>query len=304
MEYQDYYQVLGVPKTASVADIRKAYRKLAMAYHPDRNPGNKTAEDKFKQINEAYQVLSDPEKRKRYDQLGASYQQWEQGGGNPGGFNWQDWAGRGGAGGSRPQASSADQEAMFGAFSDFFNMIFGDMGGVQTRSRTGRRPVSRQNLEQPVTVSFMEAFKGTERLLQIGEKRFTINIPAGVDNGSKVRIRGAADGADLLLVVTVTPDPRFTRKGADLTTEFEIDLMTALLGGQARVQTPAGVVVLTIPAGTQPGQTFRLNGRGMPRLSGDKTPGNLYARAKVNLPKKLTPQQREVFETLRKQGLK
>jgi len=296
MEYQDYYQVLGVAKSASAEEIRKAYRKLAMQYHPDRNPGNKAAEDKFKQINEAYQVLSDPQKRQRYDQLGASYQQWEQGGQPAGGFNWQDWASRGNAG------PATGQEDMFGAFSDFFRLIFGGMpmSGQPAGRTTGQS--SRRGVQHPITITFREAFTGTERSLQVGERRFTVSIPAGVDNGSKVRVRGAADGADLYLVITVVPDARFERKGADLTTEFDLDLYTAILGGEARVQTPAGTVVLTIPPGTQPGQAFRLSGRGMPRLTGSKQPGDLLARARVHLPKKITAQQREAFEALRKMG--
>ncbi len=316
MEYKDYYKVLGVEKNAQTEDIKKAYRKLAMKYHPDHNPGDKSAEEKFKEINEAYQVLGSDEQRARYDQLGASYSQWQQTGGRDN-FNWEDWftyattgqGARGTRSGQNVRVDMGDMGDVFGGgFSDFFNMIFG--GSVrQERPRSPggtvrRRPISQQ-LEQPVQISFEEAYKGAERMVQVDGRRLRVKIPPGAKNGTKVRMANAGPAqpggnrSDLYLVIQVQEDKQFERKGDDLYTEAKIDLYTAVLGGQADVHTPDGKVVLTIPAGTQPGQTFRLSGRGMPLLRSPETHGDLYVRMKVQIPKNLSKQQKELFEKLR-----
>lgn len=315
MDYKDYYKVLGVERNAKEADIKSAFRKLALQYHPDRNPGNKQSEEKFKEINEAYEVLSDPEKRSRYDQLGDSYTNWQQRGA-PGNFNWNDWTNAPGGG---VTWDVGDLNDLFGrgGFSDFFQAIFGGvpMGGAQrsqpgqrTRPTTGQgqrqaRPVSYQ---QDVQISLMEAYRGAERQVNVNGRRLTMKIPAGARTGTKVRMAGAGpsgpDGqpSDLYLVIEVTPDARFERKGDDLHTEVTTDLFTAVLGGEARVPTPEGNVLLTIPAGTQPGQSFRLGGRGMPNLRNPKERGDLYARIKVQIPRNLTADQRKLFEQLAK----
>jgi len=316
MEYRDYYKVLGVERNATEQDIKKAYRKLALKYHPDRNQGNKQAEEQFKEINEAYQVLSDPTKRARYDQLGESYSRYQQNGGAPGGFNWSDWVAqsqaRGGQGGVRVEYG--DLEDLFGGgFSDFFNSIFGGGGGAargEPRTRT-RRTGARQvpaSYEQPVTISFQEAYRGTERVIQVDNRRLEVKIPPGARTGTRVRVPGGGpaglDGkpTDLYLVIDVTPDPRFEVRGDDLYTDVTVDLYTAVLGGQATVVTPGGNVLLTIPPGTQPGQTFRLAGRGMPKLRNPEVHGDLYARVKVQVPKNLTSRQRELFQELSRGG--
>ena len=182
MEYKDYYQALGVDRNASAEDIKKAYRKLAMKYHPDRNPGNKSAEDKFKDINEAYQVLGDPTKRQRYDQLGDSYSQWQQTGGSSDTFNWQEWFSQGQPSGGR-RVDVRDFEEMFGgSFSDFFNSIFGGMGSTTTRQRRRSVPM---NFEQQVSISLPEAYSGTQRSLKIDNRRYEVKIPAGAQNRDK-----------------------------------------------------------------------------------------------------------------------
>lgn len=314
MEYQDYYKTLGVDRKASDAEIKKAYRKLAMKYHPDRNQGDKTAEEKFKQVNEAYQVLSDPTKRSRYDQLGESYARYQQTGGAPGGFNWQQWATQQ-PGGTR--VDMGDLNDLFGAggFSDFFSTIFGGMGGMsgmegmegmsgartQTRRAAGRRAAAPEPIEQPVSISLEEAYQGTQRLIQFGNHRLEVKIPPGAKTGTRIRVPASAtrQPADLYLVIDVQSHPRYERKNDDLYADVTVDLYTAVLGGTAPVETLAGKVELTIPAGIQPGQSIRLAGRGMPHLKAPDQHGDLYVRVKVQLPRNLTSKQREMFEKLR-----
>jgi curved DNA-binding protein len=311
MEYRDYYKILGVERNATEQEIKKAYRKLALKYHPDRNPGKKEAEEKFKEINEAYQVLSDPQKRSRYDQLGEQYSRYQQSGGAPGGFPWEEWvnqgqAARGAPGGVRVEYG--DIEDLFGGgFSDFFSQIFGGAAGRAGPGTRTRHPTARQapsHVEQPVSISLMEAYQGSERTLQVGNRRLEVKIPAGARTGTKIRVPGGGpagpDGhpADLYLAIEVTPDNRYELKGNDLYTDVTIDLYPAVLGGTANVTTPAGNVLLTIPSGTQPGQTFRLAGRGMPILRSPQEHGDLYARVKVQLPRQLTSEQRNLFEQL------
>lgn len=307
MEYKDYYKTLGVERSASEPEIKKAYRKLAMKFHPDQNQGDNKAEDKFKEINEAYQVLSDPKKRSRYDQLGDSYFQHQQNGGAPGGFNWDQWYANPQSGGTRVD-SATDFGDLFGgsgtSASDFFRMIFGDMvsGRYQTQQRAGRtRSATPRAMEQPVSISLMEAYQGTTRMIQSGDKRLEIKIPRGAKTGTKVRVpAGSAQGlqSDLYLVIQVTPDSKYELKGEHLHTDVPIDLYTAVLGGQTNVQTPGGNVLLTIPAGTQSGQTFRLSGRGMPIIKSTNDCGDLFVHVKVNLPRNLSSEEKELFQRL------
>ncbi len=307
MEYKDYYQILGVGRNASAEEIKRAYRKLAMQYHPDRNPGNQQAEERFKEINEANEVLSDPKKRVHYDQLGESYSRWQQSGGRSGDFRWEDWFSQS-PGGARVEYGGDIGDLFGGGFSDFFNQIFGGMyGGRTSQSRRSSTTAFRspQHHQQKVTISLQEAYTGTQRVLQINGRRMEVTIPPGAQTGTKVRMAGVTPAApggqkgDLYLVIDVAPDGRFERKGDDLYTEITIDLYTAVLGGQASVPTPAGDVMLSIPAGTQPGQTFRLAGRGMPKLRTKQEHGDLYAKVKVQIPSKLSAEQKALFEKLR-----
>lgn len=306
MEYRDYYKILGVERSASDQEIKKAYRKLAMKYHPDRNQGDKQSEDKFKEINEAYQVLSDSTKRARYDQLGDSYFNYQQSGGTPGGFNWEQWYAQGqpNMGGRRVQVG--DIGDVFGGatgFSDFFRMIFGDMagGGFTNASRTSGRAGQPRAVEQPIQITLMESFTGTTRMIQSGNTRLEVKIPKGAKTGTKVRVpAGSARGMqmDLYLVVEVLPDQRYERKDNDLYTDATIDLYTAILGGQVNVNTPGGSVLLTIPAGTQPSQTFRLGGRGMPVLKNPNTSGDLFVRIRVTIPRNLSEEEKNIYRKL------
>jgi curved DNA-binding protein len=290
MDYKDYYKILGVDRKASADDIRKAYRKLAMKLHPDRNPNDKKAEERFKEVNEAYQVLSDAEKRARYDQLGSAYSNWQSSGRRSGDFNWGDWFSQ--QGGTRVEYGNAqDMFGGAGGFSDFFRMIFGE--AARGYARDGQV----QGYQQPVQISFEESYNGALRQAESGGRKFQVRIPAGVKTGSKVRVANAApDGSDLYLIVEVQDDPRFERDGYDLRTTATVSAFTAMLGGEAEVETPTGKVKLTIPAGTQPEQVFRLAGRGMPRLKSKDEKGDLYVKVKVQIPRYLSSKQRELIE--------
>jgi curved DNA-binding protein len=297
MDYKDYYKILGVERNASEEDIRKAYRKLAMKFHPDRNPNDKQAEERFKEINEAYQVLSDAKKRAHYDRLGSDYSNWQQRGA-PGDFNWDQYGGGGFPGGVRVEYSDLDD--LFGGaggFSDFFRTIFGrgaEGAGTGTRTRSRQQP---QGYQQELTITLEEAYNGTTRLLQSDGKQKQVRIPAGVRTGSKVRVAGAGpNGLDLYLIVEVQDDKRFERRGNDLHTAATVDIFTAILGGEAEVETLSGKIKLNVPAGTQPEQVFRLAGRGMPSVKNANEKGDLYVRLKIQIPKYLSPKQRELLE--------
>jgi curved DNA-binding protein len=299
VEYKDYYRILGVERSADEKMIKRAYRQLAVKYHPDKNPGDRQAEERFKEINEAYEVLGDPGKRAKYDRLGASYQAWQQRGA-PGGFDWSQWMGSA-PGGVRVEMG--DLEDMFGGgFSDFFRAIFGGMAaaGAASRSRAAMRG---RDLEQRVGISLEEAFHGTRRQVRRDGRTLEVKIPPGSRSGTRIRVAGQGESGrgnagDLYLLVDVADDSRFTRDGDDLHAEVEVDLYTALLGGEVRVPTPAGPVVLKIPAGSQPGQTFRLKGRGMPGLRKPSQKGDLFARLKVKLPTQLSAEERALVEQL------
>jgi curved DNA-binding protein len=313
MDYRDYYQVLGVGKAADEKEIKQAYRKLALKFHPDRNQGDKQAEEKFKEINEAYQVLSDPEKRQRYDQLGDSYTRYTQHGGAPGNFNWADWYAQnpvGRSGNVRVEMGGLeDFLGGTGSFSDFFRRIFGGMPeAYPSANREGARPQPQKpSYEQETEITLLEAYQGSTRRFEINGRRLEVKIPAGAKTGTKVRVADAVPATqgqkgDLYLVIKVMDDPHFERKGEDLYTDASLDLFTAVLGGETTVPTMSGNIVLTIPPGTQPGQTFRLTGRGMPHLKKPGAQGDLFVRIKVSIPRNLTPKQQELFQQLRKMG--
>jgi len=307
MEYKDYYSILGVPRDADEKTIKKAYRRLAREHHPDMNPNNPRAEEKFKELNEAYEVLSDAEKRQRYDHLGKDWQQWNQTGRRPEDFDWSRWTGQGfpGGQGGVHYRRVDDLQDLFGGkdatFSDFFDLLFGGMGrraAAQTQSQVQQPRV----FEQPVEITLGEAYQGAARVLQLEGKRLEVRIPAGADTGTRVRIPASAAGAgtDIHLVVTVQPDSNFERVGDDLHTEVPVDLYLAILGGEVAVRTPdAHSVMLRIPPETQNGRSFRLRGRGMPRLNDPAARGDLYVKVALQLPQNLSDEEKRLFQTLR-----
>lgn len=299
MEYKDYYKILGVERDASEAEIKRAYRSLALKYHPDKNPSS-DATTRFKEINEAYEVLGDPQKRSKYDQLGSSYKAWERMGGRGGNFDWSQWT-SGSPGGVHVDVG--DLGDLFGGFSDFFSAIFGGMP-LHSQPSASRRSMRGQDVEQSIHISLAEAYSGTTRTLQQDGRKLEVVIPAGAKSGMKLRISGQGHSGqrgtgDLYIKVNVNPDPRFKRKENDLYTDATVDLYTAVLGGETRVPYPQGELVLTVPPESQPGKVFRLKGKGMPNVRGGSS-GDLYATLKVNLPEKLSAEEKELFEKLSK----
>ncbi len=305
MDYKDYYKILGVAKNATEKEIKAAYRKLARKHHPDVNPGNKEAEAKFKEVNEAYEVLGDKEKRKKYDELGA---------------NWEAYgraAGPGGARGWPGGGVRVDFEDLGGAggFSDFFRTFFGGggfggggFGGYPGGEREEFLPAA--DAEGDVELTLGEVLRGTTREVSVGgsKRQVEVKIPPGVREGSRVRVAGEGGKGsggrrgDLYLRVRIAPDPTFERKGDDLQTTVRVPLTSAVLGGEAQVRTLEGPVGIKVPPGTPAGQTFRLRGHGLPKLGARGERGDLMATLQVELPRTLTARQRELFEELRRSG--
>jgi curved DNA-binding protein len=319
LEYKDYYDILGVGRDADNKELRTAFRRLARKHHPDVNPNDPDAEERFKEINEAYEVLSDPEKRQKYDQLGAEWKQYQRTGGQPGDFDWNRWrSGAPGAEGQRVHVqygTPEDLEDLFGGaspFSDFFSQIFGGMGGATGSAAPGGfeyqvRPQRGRDYEQEVEITLQEAYQGTSRVFDKDGRRLRAKIPAGVRSGTRIRISGegepgAGGGAagDMYLRVKVAPDPTFERQGSDLYVDVPVGLYQSVLGGKVEVPTLDGIVRLTIPDGTQNGQLFRLRGKGMPHLQNPNEYGDLYAKVNVRLPTDLDSEQKKLFEELRR----
>jgi curved DNA-binding protein len=322
VDFQDYYALLDVPKTASEKEIRSAYRKLARQYHPDVNPGNPEAEATFKRVTEAYEVLSDPDKRKKYDQLGSRWKEYEsyeraQAAAAAAGqaqqpFDFDDFVAERPRGRTRYEyrsVSPEDLQDMYGTdrpFSDFFETFFGPGGGASARASS---PARGFDLESPVEISLAEAYRGTRRTLELQlpdgpSRRLEVKIPPGVADGSRVRIAGqgapgraGGPAGDLYLLTTIAVDPRFERMGDDLRTRVSTPLTTMLLGGEVHVPTPDGRrLALKIPAETQDGRVFRLRGQGMPHLGHPDRRGDLHAEVHVQLPEHLSAHERELLE--------
>ena len=334
MEYRDYYAALGVPRTASQADIKKAFRKLARQYHPDVNTGDAVAERRFKEVSEANEVLSDPEKRKLYDQLGANWQAYQQAGSGTGqrGHPFAGFEGFGAGGPSGVRFEFHGDPEDLAGFSDFFRTFFAGGGfargggagfgqpggGAQTRTRVrtsslddlfgdlsggagytanGRRTATQaQALEAEAEVSLEEVAHGTKRRLELDGKRIEVTIPAGVGNGQRIRFSGVGPaGADVYLRVRVRSHPVFAREDANLRRDLPITLREALLGAEVPVRTLTGRVLLRIPSETQNGRVFKLTGQGLPRFRGEGR-GDLLVRTQVVLPTTLSAEARKAAE--------
>jgi curved DNA-binding protein len=329
MDFKDYYSTLGVAKTSSQKEIKQAFRKLARKHHPDVNPGDKAAETRFKEINEAYEVLGDADKRKKYDELGANWRAYEQAGAAHGGggrgFDPSQFGGwnvnTGGGGGGYRTMTPEEMNEMFGGenpFSDFFQTFFGGAGpgAGEARSRTGRARAARaragRDVEQELELGLEDLYNGAMRRFSIqgdgASRNVDVRIPAGVGDGSRVRVAGEGEqgagggpAGDLYLRIRQSPHPQFERKGRDLYTRVPIPVTTAVLGGEGEVKTLGGKALrLKIPPTTQNAQVFRLKGHGMPVPGKPDEHGDLYATVDVQMPKQLSAEERTHYEALQK----
>jgi len=299
MEYKDYYKILGVDKKASQDDIKKAYRKLAVKYHPDKNPGDKKAEDKFKDINEANDVLGDPEKRKKYDELGANWQQYQQQGGNPSDFDFSQWANRGGAGGGSYGFGGGGGEN----FSDFFETLFGSgFGGARQRNYKARG----EDLQAETELTLEEAFTGTTRQVNLNGQKLNLKLKPGIREGQVLRMKGkgragvnGGENGDLYITVHIKKHHRHEREEDDLYFDEPLDALTAMLGGKLTVHTLDNKTLnINIPPGTDSDKTFRLKGMGMPHHDNPKERGDAYVRVMITVPKDLTDKEKEILQQM------
>ena len=303
MIYKDYYKDLGVGKTATPGEIKKAYRTLAKKYHPDKTKGDKASEEKFKEINEANEVLSDPEKRKKYDQFGADWKHYEEAGAQPGGFDWSKYAS--GRGGQQHRATTNEADGMFTdeSVNDLFEMLFGQHSG----QRRGRRSVTikGEDLETETTLSLEEAYHGTTRLIRLNGQTIKVTIKPGVADRQMLRIPGkggrglnGGPNGNLYLIVKIAPHPEFHRKGNDLHCDLPVELYTAVLGGKTQINTLKGKVTINIPKGTPNGKELRLRGLGMPVYAKKNEFGNLLVKVNIVLPETLSEQEMGMFREL------
>ncbi|WP_212001977.1 DnaJ C-terminal domain-containing protein [Chitinophaga sp. HK235] len=302
MEVKDYYKILGVEKAATAEQIKKAYRKLAVKYHPDKNPGDKAAEEKFKELNEAYEVLSDAGKRKKYDQFGENYQYYEQHGGRPEDFDWSQFGG----GKQGSYTYSGNVEDMFGGgegFSDFFEQLFGSRFAGSHRRQQG--PARGRDVQATMEVSLEDAYSGATRQVEVNGSRLNIKMKPGLYEGQVIRLKGkgspgrqSGQQGDLLISIHISPHPQYELKGQDIHTDVPLPLYTAILGGKLTVPTPATTLSMNIPAGTDSGKVFRLKGKGMPAYDHKGIPGDLYIKTVIHIPKNLSAKEKELFQQL------
>jgi curved DNA-binding protein len=312
MDYKDYYKILGVDKNASAEDIKKAYRKLAVKYHPDKNPGDKQSEEKFKEVNEANEVLGNPENRKKYDQMSESYQYARQHGGT-GGFDWSQWQQAQQPRGAHTYTYQGDFGDVFGGrggggFSDFFESFFGGTGGFAGGAGRQRRTMSRkgEDYRAQMEISLEEAFLGAEKIVNINGQKIRMKLKPGTEHGQVLRLKGkggpgggGAAAGDLLITVQLVSRPGTEIKGRDLYVDTPIDVFTATLGGKATINTLKGAIKVDIPPGSDSGKMLRLKGLGLPGTNGTAK-GDLYVKVMIEVPKNLSEKEKQLFDQIAK----
>lgn len=298
MNYKDYYKVLGVSPTATTEEIKKAYRKLALKYHPDKTGGDKVAQEKFTEINDANEVLGDPEKRKKYDQFGSDFKRYEESGAQPGGFDWSKYAYERRAGEEEFGTTFGDEEA-----ADLFELLFGRRAGSGRRG--GSRVVKGENLEAETEVSLDEAYHGSARTIRLEGQTIRVTIPPGIAHRQVLRIAGkgmpgygGGPNGDLFLSVKIAPHPVFLRKGNDLFCDLPVKLYTAVLGGKTRVKTLKGAVKVNIPKESRNNTEMRLRGLGMPVLGEKNVYGDLFVKVDIRIPDHLSEEEIALFRKL------
>ncbi len=317
MDYKDYYKILGVSKSATQDEIKKAFRKLAVKYHPDKNSGDKEAEAKFKEINEANEVLSDSTKRKRYDELGSNWNNYQQSPGqSQGGFDWGKYQQQYG-GGSQQSGQSyttdfGDFSSSFGGggsggFSDFFEAFFGGAGfsGGKQKSSGRRQALKGQDMQAELQVSLDDSYNGAEKVFEISGQTIKLKLKKGVSDGQVLKLAGKGypgnnngPNGDLLLTIKVSKHPLYNRIDDDLYMGLPLDIFTAVLGGKLDVVTLKGKIKITIPPETSNGKTLRLAGLGMPKYGKDSQHGDMFVKIELETPKNLTSEEKKLFEEL------
>ena len=300
MDFKDYYKILGVERKASQAEIKKAFRKMAVKYHPDKNPGDKKAEEKFKEANEANEVLSDPQKRSKYDELGENWRSYEQQHkGNHDGFDWSQW--------SNAQRSQRSRGESFGGgdFSDFFESVFGGGFSGFGQQQQSRRQIKGEDLSAEMEITFDDIMNGASREVAIDGARINLKLKPGLREGQVLRMKGkgrpghnGGAAGDLLITIHLADNPLFKRKGNDLYFDQLVDVITAILGGKINVNTYGKVIRMGIPEGTDSNKTFRLKGMGVPIFENPETRGDAYVRIVLKVPKDLTAEEKEKLKSI------
>lgn len=305
MEYKDYYKILGVNKNASSDEIKKAFRKLAMKYHPDKTKGDKQSEQKFKEINEAYEVLSDPEKRKKYDQLGESWTQYQNYGGAGSDFDWSRFASN--SNGQRTYNFTNNFEDIFSGsgYSDFFDFIFGSGSGRERRKQ--KRVFKESDYTSEIKITLDEAYKGTEKIFSVNNQSIKLKIKPGIENGHILKLegkgvqgKGGTRSGDLLITIKIINNTIFERRGDDLYTELPVDLYTAVLGGKVELNALKGRIKINIPKESDSGKVLKLSKMGMPLYNKTNEYGDLYVKIKILMPKNLSSKEINLFKELQK----
>ena len=311
MEFKDYYKILGVNKNSPQEDIKKAYKKLLLKYHPDKNPNDKEAENKFKDVSEAYEVLSDPDKRRKYDNLGSSWNRYQQTGGSATDFNWSEWFSQSRTA-TESKKKSGDVFSNFGDFfhsggnvSEFFEKIFGS-GFSKQKGQQSAPPQKGEDYETNVEITLEQAFKGTSRIIDINDKKIEVKFKPGIADGQVLKITGKGYpgknnglNGDLIIKIIVKPHTKVERKNDDLQVDIFLDLFKMILGGTSKLTTFGGSINLKIPPETQQGKILMLKGQGMPKYSNPTERGDLFVKLNVKLPQKLSNEEIELFKELR-----